>query len=239
MTMLYILMAMLSASIVIKLANPLLYPGAGGAPTRRQDRAISLTVVIVLPLVALVFYHLIGRPDLKGSPVLGLEYQQVAERNAASLAVRPMQRLLSQNAEDIGALISMGQINYRMGKYDGAAPYFRKAADIAKQQDDYRYQPLLKVLGETMVEAGDGVVTPEAKEVFDTVIALHPQNGIARYYLSLYKAQHGQREEAIAEWRQLLGEGPNTIYWKQRVRESIATTREELRLEAQNAVPPE
>lgn len=233
MTMLYILMAMLSASIVIKLANPLLYPGAGGAPTRRQDRAISLAVIVLLPLVALVFYHLVGRPDLKGAPVLGLEYQQVAERNAASLAVRPMQRLLSQNAEDMGALVSMGQINYRMGKFDAAAQYFRKAADLARQQDDYRYQPLLKMLGETLVNAGDGEVTAEAKEVFDTVVALHPQNGIARYYLSLYKAQHGQREEAIAEWRQLLGEGPNTIYWKQRVRDSIAATREEMRLEAQ------
>lgn len=234
MTMLYILMAMLSASIVIKLATPLLHPGAGGAPSRRQDRAVALGVIIVLPLLALVFYHVLGRPDLKGAPVLGLEYQQVAERNAAALAVRPMERLLSENREDIGALISMGQINYRMGKYDAAVPYYRKAADIAEAQKDFRYQPLLKVLGETMMQASNGVVTPEAKAVFDTVKALHPENPIARYYLALHMAQNGQREEAVVEWRQLLSEGPNTIYWKQRVRDSIAATREDIRLEAED-----
>ena len=233
MTMLYILMAMLSASVVIKLARPLLHPGAGGAPTRRQDRATALAVMILLPLVALVFYHILGRPDLKGSPVLGLAYHQVAERNAASLAIRPMQRLLSENSEDMGALISMGQINYRMGKYEAAVPYYRKAAELADEQKDFRYQPLLKVLGETMVQASNGVVTTEAKAVFDTVIALHRENPIARYYLALYMAQHGQREEAIAQWRQLLSEGPNTIYWKQRVRDSIGATREEQRLGAQ------
>lgn len=238
MTLLYILMALLSASVVIKLANPLLHPGAGGAPTRRQDRAAWLAVIIVLPLLALLFYHLLGRPDLKGAPVIGLAYQEVAERNAAALAVQPMQRLLSQNREDIGALITMGQINYRMGKYDAAIPYFRKAMDLAEQQKDFRYQPLMKVLGETMMQQSQGVVTPQAKGLFERVIALHRENPIARYYLALDKAQHGQREEAIAEWRQLLSEGSHTIYWKQRVRDAIATTREDMRLEAQDAAAP-
>ncbi len=233
MTGLYILMAMLSASIVIKLANPLLHPGAGGAPTRRQDRAVALAVIVLLPLLALVFYHLLGRPDFKGAPVMGLAYQQVAERNAASLAVRPMQRLLSQNSEDMGALISMGQINYRMGKFESAVPYFAKATEIAEKKEDFRYFTLLKVLGEVMVDAEKGTVSDDAKAVFEKVLVIHAENPIARYYLALYKAQHGQREDAIMEWRALLGDGPNTIYWKQRVRDSIAATREALRLEAQ------
>ncbi len=239
MTMLYILMAMLSASVVIKLAQPLLHPGAGGAPTRRQDRATALAVIIVLPLLALVIYHFLGRPEMKGAPVLGLEYQKVAERNAASLALRPMQRLLSENGEDVGALISMGQINYRMGKLDAAVPYYRKAAELAEAQKDFRYFPLLKVVGEVMVEAAGGTVTPEAKEIFEKVLVIHAENPIAHYYLALYQAQQGQREEALLVWRRLLSEGPNTIYWKQRVRDSISATREELRLEAQKITPQE
>lgn len=238
MTMLYILMAMLSASVVIKLAQPLLHPGAGGTPTRRQDRAAALALIIVLPLLALAIYHWLGRPDMKGSPVLGLEYQQVADRNAASLAVRPMQRLLSENGEDIGALVSMAQINYRMGKYDAAVPYYLKAIDLAQQQQDFRYFILLKVVGEVMVQAAEGVVTPEAKEIFERVLLVHGENPIARHYLALYQAQQGNPEQAMVQWRQLLSEGPNTIYWKQRVRDAIAVTREEQRLQVQDAASP-
>lgn len=238
MTMLYVLMAMLAASVVIKLARPLLNPGPGGAPTRRQDRALALGMIVLLPLLALVFYHALGRPDLPGAAVIGSGYQQASERNSALLALRPMQRLLSQNSEDMGALVSMGQLNYRMGKYSDAVPYFRKAAEIAKEQGDFRYQPLLKVLGETMMQASGGVVTPEAKALFEHVLALHKENGIARYYLALYKAQNGQRTQALEEWTQLLSEGPPAIYWKERVRNSIAATREQLRLEAQGKTAP-
>lgn len=232
MTLLYIFMAMLSASVVIKLARPLLHPGAGGAPTRRHDRAMALAVIVIIPLVALIFYHMVGRPDLPGAPVIGGNYQQANDRNAAMLAIRPMQQLLSQNNEDMGALVTLGQLNYRMGKYAAAVPYFRKAAEIARESNDFRYQPLLKMLGETMVEAADGKVTPETKAVYETVLALHSTNGLARYYLALYKAQHGQREEALKEWTQVLSEGPPSIYWKQRVRDSMAKTREEMRVES-------
>ena len=61
---------------------------------------------------------------------------------------------------------------------------------------------------------------------------MHADSPIVLYYLGLYKAQTGRREEAIEDWQKLLVGGSPAVYWKQRVREAIASTREAMRLEA-------
>lgn len=223
MWMLYVLMAMLSASIVVKLARPL----------RHDARARWLAgAVVLLPVMALALYHALGRPDMKGAPRVFTAYER-EDRNAALLATRPMQQLLSKNAEDLGALISLGQINYRLGKFDAAARYFAQGRDIARRDGDWRLRIVTGLMGESLVEANDGKVSEDARDVFLDMRGQYDKSPLARHYLALYKAQNGQEAEAIADWNRLLGEGDHTIYWKARVREAMSATRETLRLEAE------
>lgn len=227
---LYLFMALLSASIVVKLARPLLHPGPGVAVADRRRRAQALSVIILLPLLALVLYQLTGRPDLRGAQAIFTGYNTMAERHNAALAQRPMMRLLNEDGEDVGALVSMAQINYRLAKYEAALPYLARAWDVAARDDDWRLRHIIIMLGETMVLRDDGRVGDDTREVFEEVLALHAENPLARHYLALYKAQHGDRAGAIAEWNVLLSEGPVGAYWKKRVRDGIAEAREDLRL---------
>ncbi len=238
MLMLYLLMALLSASIVIKLVSPLLAPGSGGAPTRRQDRAVAMTMIVLLPLLALALYHVLGQPDQRGSPVIGVDYQRVIERNRAALALRPTRILLTQNAEDIGALVSMGQVNYGMGRYGDAAQFFGRAVEIAARDDDFRLRIIANMQGEALIAAADGVVTPQAHEVFAYILSLYPQSPIGRHFMALEKAQQGHYQQALDEWQVLLSEGPTGAYWKKRVREDMARVREQLRVRAAAEVTP-
>lgn len=226
---LYVFMALLSASVVMKLVQPLLSPGTGGRPTRRRDRAIARATIVMLPLVALLVYHALGRPDLRGNPLYLYRDVSVSDRNAALLAVRPMRALLSENSEDIGALVAMGQLNYRLEKFDAAAPYFRAALSLAIEAEDWRVRVIATALGETLVNAAAGRVDDDAVAVFTFIREMHPQNPLARYYLGLRLAQDGQLEEAVAIWTELLSEGDTTIYWKQRVRRALAETRGQMR----------
>lgn len=232
---LYVFMALLSASVVIKLARPLAYPGPGGAPTRRRDRAIALCVIVLLPLIALMAYHVQGRPELPGSPIIGQAYRDSAERNVAQLAIRPMKRLLSANSEDLAALVEMGQINHRIGNYEDAIPYLRKAVTIAEREEDFRVRAIATLLGETLMLQAGGKVTEEAREVFEYILKLYDGSPLGRYYMGVYYAQQGDRARAIAQWRKLLAEGSPNLYWKDRVRKSLVALQEEMRLEAEKA----
>lgn len=219
---LYIMMAALSASVVVKLARPLRHD--------RHARALAGAVAL-LPVMALVLYQGLGQPDMKGAPTIFVNVPERHDRNAALLAARPMQQLLSQNAEDLGALISLGQINYRLGKFDAAARYFAQSREIARESGDWRQRIVTNLLGETLVEANAGTVTDDARAVFEGLLAQYPQSPLPRHYLALYKAQNGREKEALADWAKLLGEGDHTIHWKRRVREQMSATREKMRLE--------
>lgn len=215
---LYILMALLSASIVIKLAYPLRQTLPALRP---RDQRLALGVVVVLPLLALVAYHGLGRPELHSSMAVFDSYQDIDARRTAALAMQPMARLLTENAEDIGALISMGQINYRLTKYDAAVPYFEKALLLAGRDGDWRERIIANVLTETLMRQSGGVVNEEVRRTVAHILRLHPKSPIGLHYHAMDLAQQNQHAEAIAIWRQLLSDGQPRDYWKQDVRTEL------------------
>lgn len=217
---LYILMALLSASVVVKLAAPLLADNRGSA-TYRRDRRWALSGIVVLPLVALALYHLVGRPALPAAMAVFQDYQQIEERRHAALALQPTQRLLARAGEDIGALVSMGQINYRLGRYADAVPYLQQAVELAQVTGDWRTYVIATVLLETLMQQSNDVVTDEARAVIAVIQQVHPQSPIARHFMAVDMAQQGQHRAAVAVWVQLLSEGGPSIYWKKRVRERM------------------
>lgn len=231
---LYLLLAMLSASVVIKLLRPLQHPGPGLGAVPRRSRLLWLGGIIALPLLALALYLLRGAPDLPAQPMAFRDIALRADRSVAMLAVRPMQILLADDGENLGALMDMGQLNLRLGKADAAARYYQQAAVVAAKQNDWRLRLALSMQGESMVTANNGTVPDDALAVFDHVLQIFPDNGPAQYYKALYMAQHGQRDAAIKIWMDLLARGDNTLYWKKRVRDSLADAREAQRREQQH-----
>ena len=64
-----------------------------------------------------------------------------------------------------------------------------------------------------MVAAANGVVTDEAKQVFESAVARDPHEAKARYFLGLADEQDGNREGAAARWRAMLEEAPAGAPW--------------------------
>ena len=141
---LYIFMGALTAGIVLKIVHPLLGRGRhrhSDAQTK-ADRYLAGGLVFFLPLVSLGVYLALGSPDMKGAAVLMTRdrsvWQAVGDHHAALLAVRPMQRLVEGNPQDIGALMTLGQINHRLKKYDAAILYFRRALEVAQTEEGWQ-----------------------------------------------------------------------------------------------------
>lgn len=228
MTMLYVLMAMLTAGVCIKLVH-VLSPRGGNSRVTREDRFLVGVIVLVLPAAALAFYLLMGRPDLKAQQAVFDMTADLSVRQASLLARRPMDILVKQNPDDIGAHISLADINQRIGRYDDEVKFMARAVALAAAVDDPYLRNYAVALGQAQIRASKGVVGDDALETFSFVRSLYPESPLARHYEALAIAQRGDPVRAIALWRPMLAEGPTRAYWKAMVRKAIADTEREMR----------
>lgn len=240
MTMLYVLMAALTAGVCIKLVHVLAVPaGAGQAegsrPLRRASRAdrfLVAVVVLLLPATALTTYMLTGRPDLRAQQAIFDMTSDLQMRQAALLARRPMAVLVGQNPDDIGAHLSLSEINRRIGRHDDEVKFLARAVALGAAAEDPLLRHYAVTLGQAQVRQNGGTVGDDALATFSFVRGLYPDDPLSRHYEALALAQRGDPAAALVLWRSLLSEGPSRAYWKDLVRKAMSDARK------MPAVPP-
>ncbi|TAL26908.1 MAG: hypothetical protein EPN97_18665 [Alphaproteobacteria bacterium] len=220
---LYVVIAMLTAGVIVKLTGPLLKREAHAVT--RADRRLALGLSCLVPAAALVIYLSTGRPDLPGMPAIFLEAGALMMRQEALLARRPFETLVKINPDSIGAVVKLADINQRLGRFAEAAKFMQRAVTLAQEQGDIYLRIYAENLGRLQVLANGGTVGPDALGTFAYVRTLKDVDPIARYYQALAKAQRGDTEGAIADWNDLLSEGSTMAYWKEYVRQAIAVTK--------------
>lgn len=228
MTMLYILMAFLTAGVCIKLVHVLAHE-RGSPRAGREDRFLAAVVVLVLPAAALALYLLLGRPDMRGQQAIFDVTSELSMRQAALLARRPMSVLLEKNPDDIGAHLALAEINRRIARYDEEVKFLSRAVALAQATEDPFLRHYAVTLGQAKIRENGGVVSDDALAVFAFVRGIYPQEPLSRHYEALALAQRGDPAAALALWQQLLSEGPARAYWKDMVRKEMNTARKALR----------
>ena len=97
----------------------------------------------------------------------------------------------------------LAPVYMRLGRFDDAVAARRKSLALngatATRESD---------LGEALATAANGVVTAEAKGLFERAVARDPHEAKARYFLGLAAEQDGKADAAAAIWRALLADAP-------------------------------
>jgi cytochrome c-type biogenesis protein CcmH len=93
----------------------------------------------------------------------------------------------------------LGWSYLRTDRFAEAAAAYAKAVELSPDAASTRSS-----WGEALVKAAGGVVTPEARAVFDQTLRLDPREPGARYYVGLAKAQAGDRRAALDAWLALI-----------------------------------
>ena len=70
--------------------------------------------------------------------------------------------------------------------------------------------------------ASNGVVTPEAKGLFERANAADPEDVMAQYYLGLNAKQEGRRDEAVKRWTALVSGAREGAEWLPLVKNALA-----------------
>ena len=131
--------------------------------------------------------------------------------------VAEVEKYLAANPSNGRGWELLAPVYLRLGRFDDAVRARRNALEIFGP-DPAR----LGDLGEAIVLASNGVVTPEARSLFERANAIDREDVMARYYLGLSAKQEGRRDEAVKRWTALISGAPEGVEWLPMVRNALA-----------------
>ncbi len=195
-------------------------------PRLRRRRAASAFALSTIPLVALIAYGLYGSPELPAQT----EADRVAARGGndeLTKAVGQIEARLARDPNDARGWQVLAPVYMRTGRFDDAA---RAYAQIARLKGDS--PETLADWGEALTAAGDGTVSPQAKDLFEKALAKDAKAAKARFYVARAAEQAGDTGEAIRQLTTLESLSAPDAPWLGAVRSTLA------RLKGEPAPPP-
>jgi cytochrome c-type biogenesis protein CcmH len=184
------------------------------APKQRSYALITAIVTVVPPIVGLCLYLALGNPGLPDQP---LDARLANPGNNIALLVAKAERHLAQNPNDGAGWDLLAPIYFRTMRLGDAEMAYRNATRLLGASPER-----LAGLGETLVAANDGIVTEDARSVFEEAVKLDPKNPRSRFYVGLGFEQAGRAAEARSVFEAIAKESPAEAPWMQLVNQHIA-----------------
>ena len=205
----------------------------GGAnETRRAPLAAIIAVLIAAATIAL--YLDLGSPGLPNQPFAQrppppTENPQVAEARSRLSAVEAQ---LSAEPENPDVWRDLGTLRLTVGDGSGAVEAFAQAMDLSGGRTD-----IASVYAEALTYEADGLVTPQAQQLFAQVLSDNEGEPRARFFMALAQYQAGLREQALEHWAALANDAPAGAPWLPAVTDRIRRTAEEVGADVANYLP--
>ena len=203
---------LIAAAEVAKAANA----AAAPVPASRYRWATLAAAVLLLPLGAGLVYLSLGSPNLvpvsMNAEAGGKQLPEGIEQTVAEV-----EKYLEANPKNGRGWELLAPVYLRLGRFDDAVRARRNALEIFGP-DAAR----LGDLGEAIIMASNGAVTPEAKGLFERANAADPEDVMAQYYLGLSAKQEGRRDEAVKRWTALISSARDGAEWLPMVKSALA-----------------
>lgn len=150
-------------------------------------------------------------------------------------AIAEVEAKVKANPDDPQGWATLAQGFMTAGRFGEAATAYRRTAQLAPNDGENWSN-----LGEAMVMAAQGNVSPDAKAAFTMALARDAKNVRARYFLAVAKDIAGDRRGAIDDWFALLNDSPATAPWQSEVRGLIeqSAAKENIDVKARLAALP-
>ncbi|MEM7519938.1 MAG: c-type cytochrome biogenesis protein CcmI [Pseudomonadota bacterium] len=152
-----------------------------------------------------------GLPPFEAGDTLPEDFAQLLDRLRTAVATRP---------DDLEGHVLLAQNEARIGNFTAAVraqdAVLRIKADSVSATD-------IADLGELLVLAAGGYVSPEAENAFRAALNRDPADGRARYYLGLMMIQTGRPDIGFRLWDALLRRGPPEAPWIAPITSQIPT----------------
>lgn len=182
---------------------------------RRTLFVTAIIVAVAVPVASLVLYSRIGAPDDGDHPLTARLANP--DPNDFPAAIARVEAHLRTHPEDGRGFALLAPIYVRLGRYADAAQAYERTLALLGESAERR-----AALGEALMQAGGGSVTPEAKAAFTKALADDPKLPQARFYLGLAAAQDGDKAQARELLAGLVADSPPDAPWIPMVKARLA-----------------
>jgi cytochrome c-type biogenesis protein CcmH len=193
--------------------KPAAAPGVATAESRWRFAAAT---AVVLPVMALLAYATMGRPDLPASPAAS-RLARAVETGDFPAMVAQVEQHLAKHPDDAEGWLVIAPAYRRLGRPDDAADAYAQAIRLGKGSP-----ALIADYGEALMLANGGLISAEARQAFAKALKQDANSAKARFYLNLADGQEGKREQALQGFRDMLAGAPADAPWRQAVEAQIA-----------------
>lgn len=164
-----------------------------------RHRGAAVVVAGVISLTALALYAKVGHPDEPDEPLSA----RAVGRDDFAAAMARMEAHLDMNPDDGRGSELIAPIYLKTGRFDAAARALRNAIRVLGPTPTRE-----AALGQALVMEADGVVTGEARHVFEAALKEDPAMPQARFFEGLAALQDGDKAKARSTWSALVDEAP-------------------------------
>lgn len=202
----------------------------------------AAALLVALPLLAGGLYWQFGRPDLPSVPFAGRADERRLAESEAELAqgqpsvedmIARLEQRVAQSPDDLEAWRRLGQAYELAGRYEDAVRARRQALAL-----DERSAAAHAALGEALVMANGGIVTPAAAQAFERALALDAADPRARFYRGLALLQAGDRQGALDGWIALVESSQGDAPWLPELQRRVASLAGDLGLDPEGLPSP-
>ncbi len=190
---------------------------AAAFPAARLS-ALTTIVAAGAPLLALALYLALGAPNQPGHPARDQAQRTVSEQSSVAELVTKVEARLRAKPDDGTGWDVIAPVYFKLERYNDAASAFANANRLLGETTKR-----LAGYAEAVVLANNGIVTEEARQAYEKLLAREPDRPEPRFWLALAKEQDGKLAEAKAAYQELLAMAGSNADMRAGIDERIAT----------------
>jgi cytochrome c-type biogenesis protein CcmH len=176
-------------------------PAATSATGRR--RFASMLILVLVPVISLGLYGFLGSPAKPDQPLLTRLAGSTKDASDDELVARAEAKLAADPNNGAGWDL-MARVYVGLGRFDDARQAYTNAIRLLGPTPER-----LANYGVTLVAVANGMVTADAKSVFEQALRRDPKEFRANYFLGVAREQDGDKQGAIAAWQGLIADNPD------------------------------
>jgi cytochrome c-type biogenesis protein CcmH len=205
-------------------------PSEDSGPGRR---GVVLAAALLVPLLATTLYATLGSPSLPDQPLLARQDEPPPQQQPPDVAemVARLEARLADAPEDLEGWLMLGRSRAVMGNLPGAVEAFRRAQALAPNDPG-----AIGGLAEALTTGGGGVMPAEAKDLFERLARLQPQDPRPDFYLAWGELQAGEPRRALDRWTALLARTPADAPWRQQIVEGVQAAAGQLGIDPKTVI---
>jgi cytochrome c-type biogenesis protein CcmH len=208
--------------------------GAASATPSARRGPLAALMAVVITSASVALYLNLGSPGVPNQPFAQrppapVENPQVAEARSRLSAV---EERLSAEPDNPDIWRDLGRLRLAVGDEAGAVEALAQAMTLSDGRTD-----IASAYAEALTFAAEGMVTPEAQQVFSKVLSENAGEPRARFFLALASYQAGRREAALEQWSALAKDAPADAAWLPVVIDRIHRTAGEVGADVANYLP--